>query len=511
MRRLTPSLSVPGGDSVVSKVATLNITAPPRLSVTRVAGHIVLSWPTSPGGFSLQSLAAFAAGTRWEDATAPATLSNGQNVVTLPTTEAVQLFRLKYELDAIWKDALGGVFKCTVAGTPGTWKQMLPAAMTADPSAGTIPNGGHLRRPWRRAGESWLRRVTDDAVIRAGRFHLEHPNPFGHAPTMRKGEFSRSSMKTHEKGSRPLSVNKQPSNSGDLRSRVLGIHGKPLPQATALLGQKSLERDLARQFEQQKAQQGQANKDYRKILGPIIQLVGQDKSAVSAFRARQRRIAQNRQVKLFLPELPEVETQIKSGSITTVVAPPYNYGWLTGGPGLTVDEGAVFGDFSKEKGRLSAGFKLSNGATSISVGLGAYFRPLSILCYVRFTAFVTYNYSWFDSADFLTAHNHATIGFYISSVNLRGQDPRVDFDGRTPLWSDGVSWLEEHSDSNSALLRNPQNEAILVASSERHYFVWVWVSTWGDATTSDTFFGRFVSRSNSDLLVYIPFMVFQQL
>ncbi|MCL4180629.1 MAG: hypothetical protein KJ072_23140, partial [Verrucomicrobia bacterium] len=44
-------------------------------------------------------------------------------------------------LNEVWKDALGGVFKCTVAGTPGTWKQFLPAAVTADPAAGTIPTG----------------------------------------------------------------------------------------------------------------------------------------------------------------------------------------------------------------------------------------------------------------------------------------------------------------------------------------------------------------------------------
>jgi len=44
-------------------------------------------------------------------------------------------------LNGIWKDALGGVFKCTTAGTPGTWRQVLPAAVTADPSSGTIPTG----------------------------------------------------------------------------------------------------------------------------------------------------------------------------------------------------------------------------------------------------------------------------------------------------------------------------------------------------------------------------------
>ena len=44
-------------------------------------------------------------------------------------------------VDEIWKDALGGAFKCTVAGTPGTWKQILPAAVTADPTTGAIPTG----------------------------------------------------------------------------------------------------------------------------------------------------------------------------------------------------------------------------------------------------------------------------------------------------------------------------------------------------------------------------------
>ena len=44
-------------------------------------------------------------------------------------------------LNQIWKDALGGLLKCTVAGTPGTWKQILPAAVTADPATGTIPTG----------------------------------------------------------------------------------------------------------------------------------------------------------------------------------------------------------------------------------------------------------------------------------------------------------------------------------------------------------------------------------
>jgi len=44
-------------------------------------------------------------------------------------------------LNEFWRDALGGEWVCTVAGTPGTWMQIRPAAVTADPSSGTIPTG----------------------------------------------------------------------------------------------------------------------------------------------------------------------------------------------------------------------------------------------------------------------------------------------------------------------------------------------------------------------------------
>jgi hypothetical protein len=57
------------------------------------------------------------------------------------------------------------VFKCTVAGTPGTWKQILPAAVTADQATGTIPTGylilnltqGTLKR---HAGAYWWETIV---------------------------------------------------------------------------------------------------------------------------------------------------------------------------------------------------------------------------------------------------------------------------------------------------------------------------------------------------------------
>ena len=44
-------------------------------------------------------------------------------------------------LGELWKDSLGAWWRCTAAGTPGTWQQVPPVAVTADPSSGTVPTG----------------------------------------------------------------------------------------------------------------------------------------------------------------------------------------------------------------------------------------------------------------------------------------------------------------------------------------------------------------------------------
>ena len=65
-----------------------------------------------------------------------ATYQNGNptTIIGPPTTGA-------RVLNEFWRDALGGEWVCTAAGTPGTWRQIRPAAVTVDPSSGTIPTG----------------------------------------------------------------------------------------------------------------------------------------------------------------------------------------------------------------------------------------------------------------------------------------------------------------------------------------------------------------------------------
>lgn len=65
-------------------------------------------------------------------------------------------------LNEFWRDALGGELRCAGAGTPGTWMQIRPTAVTADPTSGTIPTGYPIRN------------VTDGAVkCQAGSYSWE--------------------------------------------------------------------------------------------------------------------------------------------------------------------------------------------------------------------------------------------------------------------------------------------------------------------------------------------------
>ena len=85
-----------------------------------------------------------------------ATYQNGSPTTVIgPPTSGARV------LNEFWRDALGGEWRCTGAGTPGTWLQIRPAAVTADPSSGTIPPGylilnvttGHLKH--HAGGYSW--------------------------------------------------------------------------------------------------------------------------------------------------------------------------------------------------------------------------------------------------------------------------------------------------------------------------------------------------------------------
>lgn len=75
-----------------------------------------------------------------------------------------------------WRDQNLAEFICAVADTPGTWRQIAPATVTADPSSGTFPTGylilntadGGLKR--HAGGLSWEAQVGASVNAKVG-FH----------------------------------------------------------------------------------------------------------------------------------------------------------------------------------------------------------------------------------------------------------------------------------------------------------------------------------------------------
>lgn len=63
-----------------------------------------------------------------------ATYQNGvPNAVTGPPTAG------EWNVGDFWRDQNGAEFVCGVARTPGNWRQIAPATVTADPASGTFP------------------------------------------------------------------------------------------------------------------------------------------------------------------------------------------------------------------------------------------------------------------------------------------------------------------------------------------------------------------------------------
>ena len=104
----------------------------------------------------------------------PTYQNGGPNTLNGPPTSGA------WNMGDFWRDQNGAEFVCTLAGTPGTWRQITPATVAADPAGGTFPTGylilnvadGGLKR---HAGAlSWEVQVGSGASSKVG-FHGATP------------------------------------------------------------------------------------------------------------------------------------------------------------------------------------------------------------------------------------------------------------------------------------------------------------------------------------------------
>lgn len=82
-----------------------------------------------------------------------------------------------HTVDELWRDAIGGLWVCTAGGSPGTWKQLLPAVVDARP---TVATGYQIIR----RDDGWRREYYDGAAWQVVGLDLIHNLAASAAPAV---------------------------------------------------------------------------------------------------------------------------------------------------------------------------------------------------------------------------------------------------------------------------------------------------------------------------------------
>jgi len=78
-----------------SVIAAVQTTGAPYLTITASGANVVISWPASAAGYTLQKNSNLNLPNNWSSVSQTTNVSNGTNYVTIPATSGNQYFRLK--------------------------------------------------------------------------------------------------------------------------------------------------------------------------------------------------------------------------------------------------------------------------------------------------------------------------------------------------------------------------------------------------------------------------------
>ena len=199
-------------------------------------------------------------------------------------------------------------------------------------------------------------------------------------------------------------------------------------------------------------------------------------AAESLYKRKSRR-------KLKLPKPRDVEPNIAVGSIQTIKGPPYDSPWTSTPAGdTTASANHVTGSYD-----ISA-VSFGDGGRFAGAGIGLWFFAPADNAAQRVAALVDFSDLWLDSAEYYVAHNDLRTRIWVWGHG------EANWVGRTevsPSWSDGVGWLETHSnepgDDGTETV-----QAFFPCRAGRWYLVWIWSAlsiyadsgVWGTAISS---------------------------
>lgn len=196
--------------------------------------------------------------------------------------------------------------------------------------------------------------------------------------------------------------------------------------------------------------------------------------------------------------LPTRPLELHSRGLT-VRGTPFDFSWES-----RKDWGGPIADRFTGQLRVQVDSRSTPGDTDHTwngAGLGIRMHTDPGVQWMRVSGFMPYNYRWHDDSSLEVARNRGELRVLVREVG-----GRTRLDHRSPLWSDGTGWWEEHGDEDSGVF----NDSLHVfVEPDRDHEVWVWFSSSIDYSHSGSVSPASSSASN-DLDARLAFIVTEQ-
>jgi hypothetical protein len=181
---------------------------------------------------------------------------------------------------------------------------------------------------------------------------------------------------------------------------------------------------------------------------------------------------------------------VYGGSGLALAAPPYDFDWVAGGPGLE-EANRNAGNYHLREQNFGSGWR------SVAAGVGFWFYSGDGNPAQRFTALLDYNYEWSDTAMFYVADNRAHTRLAVFGASEKTWVVRSE---QAPSWSDHVGWLDSSSNADEGRI---VNETYFNAAPRSWYQCWIWSQL--DLYADYGIFG--FSDATADLRVMVRYAV----
>jgi hypothetical protein len=252
----------------------------------------------------------------------------------------------------------------------------------------------------------------------------------------------------------------------------------------------------------------------KKIYAPLVDIVGKSKDAIAAQRKLREHLSERMKHKPAPLIAHPVKSMIKSGSVLTLIAPPYDYPFEWVDPHMTgaAHSSANFltGDFGGDA--ASDSYQAPTGYGQAAAGFGIVFRPM-FDCFLQILYQISYQASWYEDSNADTAHTNGSSELLVQRYDLDWNFQATQALVVAPIWSDGTSWYETHIGSipvseSVGIPGGIYNIYESIFSANANYIIW-FIGIWeaDGAGAADEFFN---STAQCSLQGNLPYVVLKQ-